>query len=545
MATSRKEPGDRAQTPIRRALISVSDKRGLAELGHALANAGAEIVATGSTAQTLRDADVAVTEVAEVTGFPEILGGRVKTLHPTIHGAILSRQDPPSAETLRQHGINPFDLVVVNLYPFERTLAEGGAPAECVEQIDIGGPTLMRAAAKNFERVSVLVHPEQYAEMLTTLESGGSTLAQRQAWATRAFQRVADYDLAIANWMTHQSLDTAASSREISGLPEWIGMSYSQKEPLRYGENPHQDAALYADSASAASDAGLAAGVLLGGKPLSYNNVQDTQAALRAIEDFPTSAAVAIVKHANPCGMAVAATVATAYRRALACDPLSAFGSVVASNREVDEDAAEQITQIFTEVIAAPSFTDAALRVLRRKKALRILQVQPRPEQWGLRPISGGLLIQSVDRPSEDDRLSHWDLVAGAPATPAQTRDLEFAWHTCQHVKSNAIVLAKNEATVGIGMGQVNRVDSAKLAVERANTLAPEDVPPAERQRSAGSVAASDAFFPFPDGLEILTNAGVTAVVAPEGSRNDHLVVEAARAAGVTLYFTKRRHFAH
>lgn len=534
-----------SRLPIRRALISVSDRTGLVDLGRVLVAAGVELVATGTTARVLRDAGLTVAEVAEVTGFPEILGGRVKTLHPAIHGGILSRQDPASAAVLTQHGIDPFDLVVVNLYPFERTLLEGGSPAECIEQIDIGGPTLIRAAAKTCERVSVLVDPQQYASLAGALNAGGTTFDERRNWAARAFQRVADYDVAIATWMTEQSTGSTVEGASANPLPEWIGMSFSQEEALRYGENPHQEAALYSSVSGADTTGGLAAGTLLGGKPLSYNNLQDTQAALRAVEDFPDAAAVAIIKHANPCGMAVSATVAEAYRHALACDPLSAFGGVVASNREVDEGAALEIAKIFTEVVVAPSFTEGALGVLREKKALRILQVDPHRQTWGTRPVDGGLLVQGLDRPSEEDRLDRWDLVAGPAATAAQARDLEFAWRACQHVKSNAIVLVRDEATVGVGMGQVNRVDSAKLAVQRANSLAPESAAAGERDRSKGSVAASDAFFPFPDGLEVLIDAGVTAVVAPGGSRNDQLCVEAARASGITLYFTKRRHFAH
>lgn len=515
--------------PLRRALLSVSDKTGLVDLGAALAKADVELVATSSTAAALAAGGLEVTEVSDLTGFPEILGGRVKTLHPTIHGGILARQDDvASMETLNEHGIQPFDVVVVNLYPFAQTLASGASHEECVEMIDIGGPTLIRAAAKNYASLAVLSNPDQYFDFTASLNSGGTTAAQRLSWATAAFQLVADYDIAIANWL---------SGAAEHAFPRWLGLSYRKQEDLRYGENPHQNAAAYAQAMGAGD--GLANATLLGGKALSYNNLQDADAAWAAVSGF-AKPAVAIIKHANPCGLAVSETVSGAYARAFASDPLSAFGGVVAANREVDADTASLIAEIFIEVVVAPSFTPEALEILGRKKNLRILALTSSDAHVTLRPISGGLLVQDTDGPQEGDDISQWTLVAGPQADEGVAADLQFAWRAAQYVKSNAIVLAKNGATVGVGMGQVNRVDSAKLAVERANTLAADGA-----ARAQGAVAASDAFFPFPDGLEILLNAGVSAVVAPGGSRNDALAIEAADRAGITLYFTKLRHFAH
>lgn len=397
--------------------------------------------------------------------------------------------------------------------------------------IDIGGPTLIRAAAKNYASLAVLSEPGQYSDFTASMNSGGTTVEERLSWAKAAFTLVADYDIAIANWL----------SREEGGaFPTWLGLSYKKKEDLRYGENPHQNAAVYTQGTDGVDAVdGLANATLLGGKALSYNNLQDADAAWAAVRGF-AGPAVSIIKHANPCGLAVSDTVSGAYAQAFACDPLSAFGGVVAANREVDEDTASLIAEIFIEVVVAPSFTPEALAVLGRKKNLRILALAPSDTNVTLRPVSGGLLVQDSDGPQDGDDISEWTLVAGPKADEAVAADLQFAWRAAQYVKSNAIVLAKNGATVGVGMGQVNRVDSAKLAVERANTLAADG-----EGRAQGAVAASDAFFPFPDGLEILLNAGVTAVVAPGGSRNDALAIEAANRAGVTLYFTKLRHFAH
>ncbi len=515
--------------PVRRALISVSDKSGLEELARALNERDVALVATSGGAAFISALGLPVTEVSEETGFPEILGGRVKTLHPKIHGGILARQDDPeSMESLNSLGIPPIDLVVANLYPFQQTVASGADFDECIEMIDIGGPTLIRAAAKNNGSVAVLTDPAQYPEFLRCLDEGGTTAPERLQLARAAFTLVADYDIAIANWL----------GSEEPGHPRWIGASYRRESELRYGENSHQAAALY-KNASETSAGGIAASKQLGGKQISFNNLQDGDAAMAAVALF-SEPAVAIIKHANPCGIAQAPTIDQAYTAALACDPLSAFGGVVALNRVVDVATAEQISQVFTEVVIAPGFAPEALEILSRKPNVRLLEVEP---SEGLsraeRRISGGLLVQDPDKQSEEDKVDSWNLVAGDAATPEVARDLEIAWKAAQFTKSNAIVLVKDGATVGVGMGQVNRVDSAKLAVERANTLG-EGV-----QRTQGAVAASDAFFPFPDGLNTLIDAGVTAVVAPGGSMRDQLSIDAAKDAGITLYFAPRRHFWH
>lgn len=527
---------------VRRALISVSDREGLGDLGRALTAAGAKVVATSSTAAALREDGVEVMEVSDLTGFPEVLGGRVKTLHPAVHAGILARQDDEeSLASLEELRIEPFDMVVVNFYPFSRTLVSAPSEAEAVEMIDIGGPTLVRAAAKNSDSVAVVTDPSQYDTVIAALHEGGTTSDLRRRLATQAFQMVADYDIAIANWMVTRDEGGMGAPGGVRGtvFPAWVGLSFRKHGDLRYGENPHQGAALYTSVDTSEQSGGLAYATQLGGKPLSYNNLQDADAAWRAANDFSDQPAVAIVKHVNPCGLAVGETIAHAYAKALACDPLSAFGGVVAANREINAESARYITHIFTEVVVAPGYTDEALDILRAKPSLRILKIPPLSLDRHLRPINGGLLLQDADRPVAEDKLEEWELVAGPPATPSQTRDLEFAWRAAQYVKSNAIVLVRDEATVGVGMGQVNRVDAAKLAVERANSLA------GEERRSEGASCASDAFFPFPDGLEVLSTSGVTAVVAPGGSRNDHLVIAAAQNAGITLYFTGVRHFAH
>lgn len=528
---------------VSRVLLSVSDKTGLVELGKALAEAGVEVVATSSTAQVLRDANVEVTEVSALTGFPEILGGRVKTLHPNIHGAILARQDNPAdVEQLTELGVTPIDAVVVNFYPFSAALASGASQAECVEMIDIGGPTLVRAAAKNAAHVAVLTSPTHYKDFIAALNAGGTTSQARQAWAKEAFLAVANYDLDIANWFSSTDTDEG-------GFPQWVGASYDLVTPLRYGENPHQKAAVYKQSGAApaenavpqASENGgghLATAKQLHGKELSYNNLQDTDAALKSVQAY-TRPTITIIKHANPAGIASGSTLSDAYRKALLCDPLSAFGGVVASNETIDADVAEQVAAVFTEVVAAPGFTEEALAILTKKKAIRLLEVNPRRTAYEFRQIDGGLLLQESDRNSDADLPEAWTLVAGKRASRTELRNLTFAWQAVQFVKSNAILLAQNEATVGVGMGQVNRVDAARLAVQRANTLADGQL------RSHGAVAASDAFFPFPDGLQILIDAGVTAVVAPGGSKRDEEVRAAAEAAGLTLYFTSLRHFWH
>ncbi|MDN5559428.1 MAG: bifunctional phosphoribosylaminoimidazolecarboxamide formyltransferase/IMP cyclohydrolase [Ruaniaceae bacterium] len=523
-----------SQIPVRRALISVFDKTGLAEFAAALAAAGVQIVSTGSTAATIAAAGAQVTEVAELTGFPECLDGRVKTLHPRVHAGILAdRTNPEHVAQLAELGVEPFDLVVVNLYPFAATVASGASEAECIEKIDIGGPSMVRAAAKNHGSVAVVVDPKEYDGVLAAVRAGGFTLAERTRLAAAAFQHTASYDVQVASWFTREE-----------ATPAWRGATWELAHTLRYGENPHQAAALYVS----ASERGLAQATQLGGKEMSYNNYQDTDAAIRAAYDH-SQPAVAIIKHANPCGLAVAGTIAAAHAAAHACDPVSAYGGVIAANREVDAETARQVAPIFTEVIAAPGFTAEALEILRGKKNLRILEL-PRPDAAAseLRHITGGLLVQEADRidaagTREDgtpfgDATENWTLVAGAAADAATLADLDFAWRAVRAVKSNAILLARGGATVGVGMGQVNRVDSARLAVERANSLG-------EGERARGAVASSDAFFPFADGLQLLLDAGVRAVVAPGGSIRDAEVIAAADAAGATLYFTGTRHFAH
>ncbi len=513
--------------------MSVYDKSGLEELVTGLHRAGVAIVSTGSTANRIAGAGVPVTKVEELTGFPECLDGRVKTLHPKVHAGILAdlRLESHRAQ-LEELGVEPFDLVVSNLYPFTETVASGAAPDECVEQIDIGGPSMVRAAAKNHPSVAIVTSPTRYADVLAAVERGGFTLQERQALAAEAFVHTATYDVAVASWMGNVLTDTS----EGTGFPAWMGATWDKSAVLRYGENPHQRAALY--TSGYAPQPGLAQATQLHGKEMSYNNYVDADAARRAAFDFDAPA-VAIIKHANPCGIAVGADVAEAHRKAHACDPLSAFGGVIATNVPVSKAMAEQVAEIFTEVVVAPGYEDGAVEVLSAKKNIRLLQCAPL-ERGGveMRPISGGLLLQardtvdaSVDGGGDDP--SAWTLAAGEPVSDEVLADLGFAWKACRSVKSNAILLASDGASVGVGMGQVNRVDSARLAVSRAG------------ERAAGSVAASDAFFPFADGLQILVDAGVRAVVQPGGSVRDEEVVEAARAAGIAMYLTGTRHFFH
>ncbi|WP_277371085.1 bifunctional phosphoribosylaminoimidazolecarboxamide formyltransferase/IMP cyclohydrolase [Rhodococcus rhodochrous] len=514
---------------VRRALVSVYDKSGLVELATGLHAAGVELVSTGSTAKTIADAGVPVTKVEELTGFPECLEGRVKTLHPRVHAGILAdtrKQD--HLDQIADLGIEAFELVVVNLYPFTQTVASGASPDECVEQIDIGGPSMVRAAAKNHPSVAVVVDPAAYGDVLAAVEGGGFTLEQRKRLAAQAFQHTAAYDVAVASWMNS---GYAAPEGDESQFPAWTGATWTRANVLRYGENPHQAAALYVNEAG---EPGLAQAEQFHGKEMSYNNYQDADAAWRAAHDH-SEPCVAIIKHANPCGIAIADDIATAHRNAHECDPVSAFGGVIAANREVSVEMAEQVAEIFTEVIIAPSYADGAVDVLSRKKNIRILRADsPKSAPVEIRQISGGLLLQERDVLTADgDSTAGWQLACGEAADEATLRDLEFAWRACRAVKSNAILLASGGATVGVGMGQVNRVDSARLAVTRAG------------ERVAGSVAASDAFFPFADGLQVLTEAGVKAIVQPGGSVRDNEVIEAAREAGVTLYLTGARHFAH
>jgi phosphoribosylaminoimidazolecarboxamide formyltransferase/IMP cyclohydrolase len=519
-------PGE-GRRQVRRALVSVYDKTRLDDLARALHEAGVSIVSTGSTAARIADAGVPVTKVEELTGFPECLDGRVKTLHPAVHAGILADLRLEShREQLVELGVEPFDLVVSNLYPFVETVGSGATPDECVEQIDIGGPSMVRAAAKNHPSVAIVTSPSQYDDLMGAVRDGGTTLAQRQRLAAEAFVHTATYDVAVASWMGSVLTDTSDGA----GFPAWVGATWDRVAGLRYGENPHQPAAVYRHGRG-----GLADAEQLHGKEMSYNNYVDADAARRAALDFDQPA-VAIIKHANPCGIAVGADVAQAHSKAHACDPVSAFGGVIATNRPVSVAMAEQVAEVFTEVVVAPDYEDGAVEVLAGKKNIRVLRcpLDARPDPVEFRRISGGLLMQRVDHvDAPGDDPATWTLAAGEAASADVLADLAFAWRACRAVKSNAILLASGGASVGVGMGQVNRVDSCRLAVQRAG------------ERAAGSVAASDAFFPFADGPQILVDAGVRAIVQPGGSVRDTEVVEALEAAGVTMYLTGTRHFAH
>jgi phosphoribosylaminoimidazolecarboxamide formyltransferase/IMP cyclohydrolase len=507
---------------IRRALISVYNKDRLVEIGTALHVAGVEILSTGSTSKTLIEAAIPVTEVSQYTDFPEIMDGRVKSLHPRIHAGILADQNNPEhMGEIAGLDISPFDLVVLNLYPFTQTIASGASYQESIEQIDIGGPAMLRGAAKNHGSVAVISDPNQYDQLLSAITAGGFTEAERRQLALEAFRTTAEYDLAIATWLAE------SDSKE---LPDWFGKIWNRKSSLRYGENPHQNAAIYWGSNS-----GVVNAQQLHGKEMSFNNYTDADAAWRAVRDH-RDPAVAIMKHANPCGIAVCALgVAVAYQHAHECDPVSAFGGVVAANRKVDLAMAEPLSKVFTEVLIAPDYDQDALELLMKKPSLRILKVEESSiEAFELRPVSGGVLLQQSDLiDAIGDSPQNWQQVCGEKVDVQTMKDLEFAWRSIRSVKSNAIVLASITTAVGIGMGQVSRVDSARLAVARAGA------------RAKGSVAASDAFFPFADGLQILIDAGVTAVVQPGGSVRDEEVIAAAKAAGIAMFFTNTRHFSH
>ena len=506
---------------ITRALVSVYDKTGLVDLGKSLEKFGVEILSTGSTAKNLRAAGVKVTSVEDYIGFPEMLGGRVKTLHPRIHGGILADQSNPEhlAQLLAQD-IAPFDLIVINLYPFTQTISSGAEFSECIEQIDIGGPSMLRGAAKNHNSVAVISDPAQYQLLNSALEQGGFNLEERRELAMKTFRKTAEYDIAIAEWLAGELNQS-----------DWRAKVWQKITDLRYGENPHQSAAVFQDNSASH---GISSAKQHHGKEMSFNNFTDADAALRAAYDH-NEPCVAIIKHANPCGIAIGTNSASAYAAANACDPVSAFGGVVAANREITIDMAKALSEIFTEVIVAPGYEAGAIEILAAKPSIRILELADyKITREELRPISGGLLIQDSDLINADgDDSKNWQQVSGAKVSAEVMRDLEFAWRSVRAVKSNAILLAKAGASVGVGMGQVNRVDSAKLAVDRAG------------DRSIGSVAASDAFFPFADGLQILLAAGVTAVVAPGGSVRDAEVIEAAKAANVAMFFTGVRHFSH
>jgi phosphoribosylaminoimidazolecarboxamide formyltransferase/IMP cyclohydrolase len=507
---------------IRRALVSVYDKDRLIEIGKALSAAGVEILSTGSTAKNLSDAGIAVTEVSTYTGFPEIMGGRVKTLHPRVHGGILADQNNlEHLAAIAELDIAPFDLVIINLYPFAETIASGASFGESIEQIDIGGPSMLRGAAKNHGSVAVICQTSQYDQLLDAIAAGGFTEAERRQLALEVFRTTAEYDLAIATWL---------GQTDGKDLPDWFGHIWQRENSLRYGENPHQSAAIYSGGPN-----GIVGAQQLHGKEMSFNNYTDAEAAWRAVLDH-RDPAVAIMKHANPCGVAVCEQgVAVAYQHAHECDPVSAFGGVVAANRTVDLAMAEPLSKIFTEVIIAPDYDTDALELLMKKPSIRILKCDVTAiNPYELRPVSGGVLLQSTDLiDAAGDSPANWTQVSGQPVDAQMMKDLEFAWRSVRSVKSNAILLAKNTASVGIGMGQVNRVDSARLAVSRAG------------DRVKGSVAASDAFFPFADGLQILIDAGVSAVVQPGGSVRDEEVIAAAKAAGIAMFFTGTRHFSH
>ena len=545
------------QVPVKRALLSVYDKTNLVELATQLHANGVELISTGSTAATIAAAGIPVTPVEQVTGFPECLEGRVKTLHPKIHAGILAdrRKDAHLAQ-LRELQVAPIDLVVVNLYPFTDTVASGADFDACVEQIDIGGPSMVRAAAKNHPAVAVVVDPARYPEVAQAVSAGGFTLSQRRALAAAAFAHTASYDVAVASWFSQQ-LETEAA------LPEFVGATFTRAHALRYGENPHQSAALYTQGQAQ----GIAGAEQLHGKAMSYNNYTDADAAVRAAYDQGEATTVVVVKHANPCGIAVDEDVAKAHAKAHACDPVSAYGGVIATNATVTAAMAAQVKPIFTEVIVAPEYEPQALEILSAKKNLRILRL-PKPVRGGyeFKQVTGGLLVQERDNvDAAGDDPARWQLVAGPSADAETLADLRFAWNAVRSVRSNAVLLAHAGATVGVGMGQVNRVDSCKLAIERANTLgaratgdaaanqansaggadASQILAGSAPQRAVGGVAASDAFFPFADGLQLLIDAGVKAVVQPGGSIRDAEVIEAAQAAGVTMYFTGTRHFAH
>ena len=507
---------------FRRALVSVYDKNRLIEVGTTLHAAGVEILSTGSTSKNLIAAGIPVTEVSDYTGFPEIMDGRIKSLHPRIHAGILVDQNNPDhLAAIAQLDITPLDLVIIDLYPFVQTIAAGASFEDSIEQIDIGGPAMLRGAAKNHNSVAVISDPSQYDQLLGAISGGGFTTAERRQLALDAFRTTAEYDLAIATWLAKTDSDD---------LPDWFGQIWNRKSSLRYGENPHQSAALYAGATS-----GVVNAQQLHGKEMSFNNYTDADAAWRAVRDH-RDPAVAIMKHANPCGIAVCELgVSVAYQHAHECDPVSAFGGVVAANRKVDLAMAEPLSKVFTEVVIAPDYDQDALELLMKKPSIRILKVEVTPlDKFELRPVSGGVLLQETDQiDAQGDSPQQWQQVSGESVDVQTMKDLEFAWRSIRSVKSNAIILASMTTAVGIGMGQVSRVDSARLAVSRAG------------ERAKGSVAASDAFFPFADGLQILIDAGITAVVQPGGSVRDEEVIAAAKAAGIAMFFTNTRHFSH
>jgi phosphoribosylaminoimidazolecarboxamide formyltransferase / IMP cyclohydrolase len=514
---------------IQRALLSVTDKTGLVEFGRKLLKLGIELISTGGTAKLLRESGVTVKDISELTGFPEMLDGRVKTLHPKVHGGILHRrEDPRHVAAVAEHGIAAIDMVVVNLYAFEKTAAKPGVAFEdLIENIDIGGPSMIRSAAKNFHDVAIVTSPADYDSIADELERAEGTLSHETKWrlAQKAFATTAAYDSAIASTLERINAN-GSFQQEASLFPQTLRLSFQKSLDLRYGENPHQKAAMYSDG----SGAGVANALQLQGKELSYNNIVDLQAAWDLAQEFDEPVC-AIIKHTNPCGTATGKSLAEAYKRALECDPVSAFGGVIGVNRPIDGAAAEEMHKLFLEVIAAPGFDDAAKAKFATKKNLRLVEVKGAPQKWVLKNVSGGILVQDSDvRPLQDADLK---VVTKRPPTPEETRALLFAWTVCKHVKSNAIVYAREGQTVGVGAGQMSRVDAAKIGAIKAQLPL------------KGTVAASDAFFPFPDGVEEIAKAGSTAIIQPGGSQRDPEVIEAADRLGLAMLFTGVRHFRH
>ena len=526
---------------IHRAILSVTDKTGLVDFARKLSALDIELISTGGTAKLLRDSGIAVKDISDLTGFPEMLDGRVKTLHPKVHGGILHRRaDPKHIAAVKEHGIQPIDMVVVNLYAFEKTAAKPNVKfEELIENIDIGGPSMIRSAAKNFHDVAIVTSPADYDAIADELKKEGGSLSHETKWrlAQKAFATTAAYDSAIASTLEQitDPVGTAATGclaePSSASFPPTLRLSFHKTLDLRYGENPHQKAAMYSDG----SGVGVANARQLQGKELSYNNIVDLQAAWDLAQEFNEPGfdqpVCAIIKHTNPCGAATGKTLAEAYKRALECDPVSAFGGVIGVNRPIDAEAAEEMHKLFLEVIAAPSFDEAAQRIFSSKKNLRLVEVPAAHQKWILKNISGGILIQDVDnRPLENTDLK---VVTQRAPTPEETRALLFAWKICKHVKSNAIVYARDGQTVGVGAGQMSRVDAAKLGAMKAQLPL------------KGTVAASDAFFPFPDGVEEIAKAGATAIIQPGGSQRDPEVIAAADRLGLAMLFTGVRHFRH
>jgi len=523
-----------ANRTIQRAILSVTDKTGLVDFARKLSGLGIELISTGGTAKLLRDSGIAVKDVSELTGFPEMLDGRVKTLHPKVHGGLLHRrEDPEHVAAVKEHGIQPIDMAVVNLYAFEKTAAKPGVKfEELIENIDIGGPSMIRSAAKNFYDVAIVTAPSDYDAIANELIREGGSLSLSTKWhlAQKAFATTAAYDSAIAS-----TLERVTGNFELqpaaSAFPANLRFSFHKVLDLRYGENPHQKAAMYADG----SGVGVANARQLQGKELSYNNIVDLQAAWDLAQEFHdpefNTPVCAIIKHTNPCGTATGKTLAEAYKRALECDPVSAFGGVIGVNRRIDAEAAEEMHKLFLEVIAAPGFDDAAKAKFASKKNLRLVEVIAADQKWILKNVSGGMLVQDADiRPLQSTDLR---IVTRRAPTPEETRALVFAWKVCKHVKSNAIVYARDGQTVGVGAGQMSRVDAAKVGAMKAQLPL------------KGTVAASDAFFPFPDGVEEIAKAGATAIIQPGGSQRDPEVIEAADRLGLAMIFTGVRHFRH